>query len=398
MKTAPRSSIRDLDLEGRYLFLRVDFNVPLKGGRVMDDTRIQSVLPTIQLALKKKARIVLASHLGRPDGKRQEEFSLRPIAHHLSLLVQQDVAFAEDCVGTQVEEKVQALQPGQVLLLENLRFHEGETANDPEFSRRLCEWAQEYVNDAFGTAHRAHASTVGVPQRLGKGAAGLLMEKELESLSRVLSNPEHPVVAILGGAKTSDKIEVIENFLSFTDTILLGGGMAFTFLRARGEEVGKSIVERDKIGVARELIQSAGSRQVSLKLPVDHVIAEKCEPGLETRVVEEAILANWMGLDIGPRTVQEFGEEVGRARTIIWNGPLGVFEIDEFASGTLEMARLVAGSDAFSVVGGGDSVAAVRKAELQDQITHLSTGGGACLEFLAGKSLPGVEVLTRRGA
>ncbi len=398
MKNASRISVRDLSLEGRYLFLRVDFNVPLKGGRVMDDTRIQGVLPTIDLALQKKAKIVLASHLGRPGGKRREEFSLRPVAHHLSSLMKQDVDITEDCIGIQVEQKIQNLEPGQIILLENLRFHEGEISNDPNFSYQLGKWAQEYVNDAFGTAHRAHASTLGVPQLLGKGATGLLMERELDVLSKVMSDSEPPIVAILGGAKVSDKIEVIDNFLGFADTILLGGGMAYTFLRALGKDVGKSIVERDKIGVARDLIESAKSRQVTLKFPIDHVIAEKCELGVNTQVSEDTIPANWMGLDIGPRTIQEFGEEIRQAKTVIWNGPLGVFEIEEFSSGTLEIARLIANRDVFSVVGGGDSVAAVRKSNLHSQITHLCTGGGASLEFLAGKKLSGVEVLTRRGA
>ena len=397
MKNFSRISIRDLNLEGRYLFLRVDFNVPLNSGRVVDDTRIQGVLPTIDLALQKKARIVLASHLGRPGGKFREEFSLRPVAHHLSSLMKQDVGIAEDCIGIQVEKKIQNLKPGKIILLENLRFHEGEISNDPNFSHQLGKWAQEYVNDAFGTAHRAHASTLGVPQLLGTGATGLLMERELDVLSKVMSDSEPPIVAILGGAKISEKIEVIDNFLGFADTILVGGGMAYTFLRALGKDVGKSIVERDKIGVARDLIESAKSRQVTLKFPIDHVIAEKCESGVNTQVSEDTIPANWMGLDIGPRTIQEFGGEIRQAKTVIWNGPLGVFEIEEFSLGTLGVARLIASSNVFSVVGGGDSVAAVRKANLHSQITHLCTGGGACLEFLAGKKLAGVEVLTRRG-
>ena len=289
------------------------------------------------------------------------------------------------------------MKPGKIILLENLRFHEGEISNDPNFSHQLGKWAQEYVNDAFGTAHRAHASTLGVPQLLGTGATGLLMERELDVLSKVMSDSEPPIVAILGGAKISEKIEVIDNFLGFADTILVGGGMAYTFLRALGKDVGKSIVERDKIGVARDLIESAKSRQVTLKFPIDHVIAEKCESGVNTQVSEDTIPANWMGLDIGPRTIQEFGGEIRQAKTVIWNGPLGVFEIEEFSLGTLGVARLIANSNGFSVVGGGDSVAAVRKANLHSQITHLCTGGGAFLEFLAGKKLAGVEVLTRRG-
>ena len=388
-------SIDDLDLEGKRLFLRVDFNVPLKEGRVIDDTRIRAALPTIQLAAEKKACIVLASHLGRPKGERRQEFSLRPVADALSALWNQDVAFVEDCIGAEVKEQVQTLKPGRILLLENLRFHPGETQNDPDFSRQLGGWAQEYVNNAFGSAHRAHASIVGVPQILGRGAAGLLMRKELEYLSRVLFHPQHPVVAILGGAKVSDKIEVIRNLLGFADTILVGGGMTFTFFKAQGKTIGNSIVETDKIEVARELIRQAESRGVALRFPLDNVVAQKCQPGVKTRVEDSGDIAqDWMGLDIGPGTIEEFRKEIARARTIIWNGPLGVFEIDEFARGTLEIARAVAQSSAFSMVGGGDSVSALVKAGLQDQISHVSTGGGASLEFLAGKALPGVEILT----
>ncbi|MDA2930342.1 phosphoglycerate kinase [Acidobacteria bacterium AH-259-O06] len=390
-------SIRDLELEGKHLFIRVDFNVPLKGGSVIDDTRIKAALPTLEMAAEKKACIVLASHLGRPGGKRQEEFSLRPVAHHLSSLMKQEIAFVVDCIGPEVEENVKTLQPGRLLLLENLRFHEGETKNDPDFSRKLGAWMEEYVNDAFGAAHRAHASTAGLPQILGRGAAGLLMEKELEYLSRVLLHPQHPVVAILGGAKVSDKMEVIENLLSLADVILIGGGMAFTFLKAQNKNIGKSIVEKDNLEFARDLMESAASHGVVLRFPVDSVIAQKREPGVQTRVAQaDGIPEDWIGLDIGPRTVEEFKKEIWQAQTIIWNGPLGVFEIDGFADGTLAIARAVAESDALSVVGGGDSVSAVIKAGVQNEITHISTGGGASLEFLAGKTLPGVEILTDR--
>ena len=363
---------------------------------MVEDTRIRTVLPTIELAVRSRARVVLASHLGRPDGRPQPEFSLRPIAHHLSQLARQEVGFAEDCIGPTVASDVKGLRPGGLLLLENLRFHEGETRNYPEFSRQLCSWAQEYVNDAFGAAHRAHSSTVGVPQALGKGASGLLMEKELKCLSQVISEPQHPVVAILGGAKISEKIEVIENFLCFTDSILIAGRMAFIFLRAQGVSVGKSIVEGDKIEVASELIRNAESAGVRLRLPVDHVVAPECEPGVRCQRKSE-ILEDEMALDVGPRTLEEFRKEISRAKTIIWNGPLGVFEIDEFATGTLEVAKAVAQSKAFSVVGGGDSIAAVKKVGVADKISHLSTGGGASLEFLAGKKLPGVEILTESG-
>lgn len=388
-------SVRDLDLEGKAVFIRVDFNVPVEEGKVRDDTRIKASLPTLELALQRNARVILASHLGRPKGRRREEFSLRPVAEHLSSLLGQAVGFVDDCVGSDAEARVEELEPGRILLLENLRFHAGETENYPEFAGRLASLAQAYVNDAFGTAHRAHASTVGVPQILGQGAAGLLMEKELQYLSRVLSNPRKPVVAIFGGAKVSDKIDVIAHFLNFADTILLGGGMAFTFLKACGKSVGKSLLEEDKLDVARALMEQAEERGVVVRLPVDSVAARQCRAGVETRLVDtDQIPEDWMGLDIGPRSAAEFQEAVRGAQTIVWNGPLGVFEIEEFSRGTLEMARAVAESGALSVVGGGDSITALARAGVQERITHVSTGGGASLEFLAGKKLPGVEVLT----
>jgi len=392
-----KTSIRDLDLTGKRLFMRVDFNVPIKDGKVSDDTRIRASLPSIKLAQEKKAKIILASHLGRPKGKPQPEYSLKPVAERLSAILGQPVEFAPDCIGPDVEAKAKALKPGQVLLLENVRFHEGETKNDPEFSRKLAALAEVYVNDAFGSAHRAHSSTYGVPEVLGQGAAGLLMEGELESLSKVLFHPDRPVVAILGGAKVSDKIEVIENFLNFADAVLLAGGMAYTFFKSQGKHIGKSLLEEDKLDVAKTVVEKAKSRGVKLLLPVDHVVAPKLEAGVETKVMSvDEIPDGWMGLDIGPETIAQFEAEIAKAKTIIWNGPVGVFEIDAFAKGTIAVAKAVAGAKAFSLIGGGDSISAVKKAGVTDKIGHISTGGGASLEFLAGQKLPGVEILTEK--
>jgi 3-phosphoglycerate kinase len=390
-----KKSVRDLELAGKRVFIRVDFNVPIQDGKVGDDTRIQAALPTIRLVKDKGGKVILASHLGRPKGERKPEYSLAPVAGRLSELLGEEVVFVDDCIGEKVQKAVSALKEGQVLLLENLRFYPGETKNDPEFARALAALADEYVNDAFGTAHRAHASTVGVPQVLGRGAAGLLIEKELEALSRVLYEAEKPVVAIFGGAKVSDKIEVLENFLNLADCILLGGGMAFTFLKAQGKEVGKSLVEEDKLGVARQFLDEALRRKLFVGLPLDVVVAPKLEAGVESKVVSvDEIPADWMGLDVGPKTIQEFRRKLADAKTIIWNGPLGVFEIEQFAKGTLAIAEAVADSRAFSLVGGGDSVSAVNKAGVAEKISHISTGGGASLEFLAGKELPGIAVLS----
>ncbi len=397
IEPSAKLSIRDLDLLGKRLFLRVDFNVPIYAGKVLDDTRIRASLPTIALAVKKNSRVIVASHLGRPKGRQRAGCSLKPVADHLASLLKREVLFVSDCIGAQVRERVDMLRNGQVLLLENLRFREGETRNDFRFAHKLAGLAQEYCNDAFGTAHRAHASTVGIPTILGRGAAGLLMEKELGYLSRILFHPQHPIVAILGGAKVSDKMEVIDNFLNFVDTILLGGSMAFTFLKAQGRPVGKSMVENNKLDIARGAFKKARSQGVKLLLPTDAVIAERCQKGAATRVVQsDSIADGWMGLDLGPQTIKEFKKAIAQAKTIIWNGPLGVFEIEEFAQGTLKIASAVAKSQALSVVGGGESILALRKAAVQNKITHLSTGGGASLEFLAGKKLPGLEILTDR--
>jgi len=396
-------SIRELNLNNHKIFMRVDFNVPLDGGRVMDDTRIRETLPTIEYALRHGAKLILASHLGRPKGKPRPEYSLKPVAERLRILLDerigrgQNVGFSPDCIGLQAAEMADKLERGQTLLLENVRFYAEEEANDENFSKALASLAEFYVNDAFGSAHRAHASTVGITKFLPKSAAGLLMEKELEYLGKAMSHPQKPFVAILGGAKVSDKIGVIKNLIGKVDALIIGGGMAYTFLKAQGQEIGKSLLEADKVDLAKELLAQAKAKNVKLLLPVDHVVAEKFDANAhpQTIGVGQPIPAEKMALDIGPESVKLFSEEISHARTIVWNGPMGVFEFDAFAAGTTKIAHAVAdNAGATSIVGGGDSVAAVHKAGVADRITHISTGGGASLEFLEGKKLPGVEALT----
>jgi phosphoglycerate kinase len=394
-------SIRDLDMTGKRVFIRVDFNVPLDGSRVTDDTRIRETLPTLELAASKGARIVLASHLGRPKGKPDPKYSLRPVAERLADLIGRRVDFAADCVGDDAEARSKALTPGAVLLLENVRYHPEEEANDENFSRRLAALCDGlFVCDAFGSAHRAHASVVGITRFVQKSAAGLLMERELAYLGKAISNPERPFVAVLGGAKVSDKIEVVENLMKIADAMLIGGGMAYTFLKAQGLPVGASLVEGDKVELARRLIGDARARGFRLVLPVDHVVAAAFKADAEKKITSIAQTPEgWMGLDIGPETVTRFNSEIASAKTIVWNGPMGVFEWPAFAQGTLDVARAVAkatAAGATSIVGGGDSVAAVHQSGVADQISHISTGGGASLEFLGGAKLPGVEALTDR--
>ena len=388
-----KKTIRDVEVQGKKVLVRVDFNAPLQNGQVGDDTRIQAALPTIRYLLEHQAAVVLMSHLGRPKGKVVPELSLKPVAEHLSGLLGQSVAFAPDCVGPEAQQAKAALQPGAVLLLENTRFHPEEKQNDPEFARQLAEGCDLFVNDAFGSAHRAHASTVGVAQYL-PAVAGFLMEKELRYLGQALEAPARPFVAILGGAKISDKIGVVRNLLGKADRVLIGGGMANTFLAALGYAMGDSLVEDEALETAKALLQEGGDK---LLLPVDLVVADAFAAEAQRRVVPVGdIPAGWRALDIGPDTVDAFAEVIREARTVVWNGPMGVFEMPPFAQGTFGIARAVAESDAVSIVGGGDSVAAVKQSGLAERITHLSTGGGASLEMLEGKVLPGVAALLDR--
>jgi phosphoglycerate kinase len=402
-------SIRDLELKGKRVFVRVDFNVPLANGVIEDDTRIQASLPTITYALERGATVILASHFGRPKGKPNPQMSLRPIADRLADLLNRPVAFATDCVGDEARRTVdevaglarrsaegaKAAAGNGLVLLENLRFHPEEEKNDPAFAAALAELADEYVNDAFGAAHRAHASVEGITHHVKRAAAGLLMERELRYLGHALESPERPFVAILGGAKVSDKIEIIQNLLPKVDRLLIGGAMAYTFFKSRDLPVGKSLVEDDKVDEARAIDASAGNK---LRLPVDHVVTDKIAEGTANEVltVDDARIGQRMGVDIGPATIAAYEAAIAEARTVVWNGPMGVFEVAVFANGTNAVARAVAAVHGTTIIGGGDSIAAVKKAGIADKITHISTGGGASLEFLAGRSLPGVVALTEK--
>jgi phosphoglycerate kinase len=408
MQGMPKLSIRDLDLVGKRVLIRVDFNVPLSKDevpRILDDTRIRETIPTIEYALRRKAKVILCSHLGRPKGKVVAAMSLRPVVDRLRELLDhvlgddENVGFAPDCVGDVTREIVMGLEPGQPVLLENLRFHAEEEANDPAFAKQLAGLCELYVNDAFGSAHRAHASTEGITHFVAQSAAGLLMESELKHLGKALNHPDKPFVAIIGGAKVSDKITVIESLMAKADAILIGGGMAYTFLRAQGQHTGKSLVEEDKIDVAKAALEEAHKRGIKFLLPVDHILADRFDPKANSTAFagSGAFPEELMALDIGPQTEKLFAAEIAEAQTVLWNGPMGVFEFPAFAHGTNAIAKAVAANeDATTIVGGGDSVSAIHKSGFAGKITHISTGGGASLEFLEGKVLPGVEALTNK--
>jgi phosphoglycerate kinase len=389
-------SIKDLDLKGTRVFMRVDFNVPIKNGTIGDDTRIRASLPSIKYALEQGATVILASHLGRPKGKPNPEFSLRPVAARLSELLGRKVEFAEDSIGDVAKAAIErASQGDKVVLLENLRFHPEEEKNDSAFAAELAALADVYVNDAFGSAHRAHASTEGIVHHVTQAVAGLLMAAEIEYLGKILEAPDRPFIAVLGGAKVSDKLEVIQNLVPRVDALLIGGAMAYTFFKAQGVPVGRSLVEADLLDAARDVVQQAKARSLRLELPVDHIVAPKLEAGVPTETLDvgDAAIGDRMGLDIGPKTIALYRSIIAGATTVTWNGPMGVFEIDAFAQGTIEVARAVADVKGTTVIGGGDSIAAVVKAGVADRITHISTGGGASLEFLGGRKLPGVVAL-----
>ena len=389
-----KKTIRDIDLKGKKVFVRCDFNVPMNEKReITDNTRIVAALPTIKYLLEQKCKIILASHLGRPKGEVKPEYSLAPVAKELSRLLNKEVIMAKDVIGPDATEKAKNLKEGEILLLENVRFHREETDNDPEFSKKLAEMAEIFVNDAFGTAHSAHSSTTGIANYL-PAVSGFLIEKELKFLGDALNNPERPFVAILGGAKVSDKIGVIDSLLEKVDTLIIGGGMAYTFFKAQGYEVGKSLCELDKLELAKELMEKAKTKGVKLMLPVDTKVGKEFKEDTESKTVKYTeIPADWEGFDIGKETIKMFTEELKKAKTVVWNGPLGLFEFPQFAIGTNAIAKVLSEIDATTIIGGGDSAAAVEKAGLADKMTHISTGGGASLEFIEGKKLPGIEAL-----
>jgi phosphoglycerate kinase len=390
-------TLKDLDVAGKRVFVRVDYNVPLEGGRVAEATRIEATLPTLKWILEHEGRAILASHLGRPKGEPNAKYSLKPVAAHLATLLGRDVPLAPDCVGPEVEQMAAGLKDGDLLLLENLRFHAGEEKNDPSFAQTLAALAEVYVNDAFGAAHRAHASTHGMVKHFTARGAGLLLAREVEVLGKLLSAPEEPFVAVLGGAKVSDKIGVIENLLGRVQVFCVGGAMAYTFLKAQGKPVGRSRVEEDRVELARETLARAAAANVKVCLPVDHRVADKPEAGANAEIATaDAFPPNLLGVDIGPATAKSFAAEIAAAKTTLWNGPMGIFEIDAFAHGTMAIAEALARSSGTTVVGGGDSVAALARAGKLDAVTHVSTGGGASLEFLEGKTLPGLAALEGR--
>ena len=389
-----KKTVKDIDLKGKKVFVRCDFNVPMdENQNITDNARIAGALPTIKYLLEQNCKIILASHLGRPKGEFKPEFSLAPVAKELSKLLGQEVIMSKDVIGEDAMTKSANLKEGEILLLENVRFHKEETENDPEFSKKLASMAEVYVNDAFGTAHRAHASTTGIASYL-PAVSGFLIEKELKFLGNAVNNPERPFVAILGGAKVSDKIGVIDSLLEKVDTLMIGGGMAYTFFKAQGYEVGNSICEMDKLDLAKEAMEKAKQKGVKFMLPVDTKVGKEFKPDTESKIVSYTeIPADWEGFDIGPETIKMFEEELRKAKTVVWNGPLGLFEFDQFAIGTNAIAKVLSEIDATTIIGGGDSAAAVKKAGLEDKMTHISTGGGASLEFLEGKKLPGIEAL-----
>jgi len=394
-KKMEKLSITDLDLKGKLVLVRVDFNVPLEEGRLVDDTRIRAALPTIKHIINNGGKVILVSHLGRPEGRSTSELSLAPVSKRLSELLGKDVKQALDCVGPEVKRLVDDMAEGDVVMLENVRFHPEEEKNDAQFAEQLASLADVYVNDAFGAAHRTHASTVGVTKYFKESAAGFLMQDEIKYLSQIITSPERPLLAILGGKKVSDKIGVIINLLEKADAIIIGGGMTYTFLKAEGKDIGDSIVEDDKLDIARDILIKSLEKKVPIYLPISHVIVDRFAEDANMKVVKRGRIPNgWEGVDIGSDTVEKFKSVIEDAKTIVWNGPLGVFEFDRFAIGTTEIAQIVADSAATTVIGGGDIVAAVKKAGVADKITHISTGGGASLEFLEGKELPGIAALT----